>query len=48
MVRSKERHQKVLNVLLKKEKRKKQKLKELGIDYDFPGYVSIYDLVDSS
>ena len=41
LVRSKERHQKVMNVLLKKEERKRHKLKELGIDYDFPGYVSI-------
>ena len=40
LVRSKERHQKIMNVLLRKEERKRHKLKELGIDYDFPGYVS--------
>lgn len=40
LVRSKERHQRVVSVLLRKEKRKRHKLKELGIDYDFPGYVS--------
>ena len=40
LVRSKERHQKIMNVLLRKEEQKRHKLKELGIDYDFPGYVS--------
>jgi len=40
MVRSKEKYQKVVGTLIKKERRKRHRLKELGIDYDFPGYVS--------
>lgn len=40
MVRSKERYQRAMSVLLKKERRKRERLKELGIDYEFPGYVS--------
>ena len=40
-MRSKERYQKAMTVLLKRERRKREKLKELGIDYEFPGYVSI-------
>lgn len=31
---------KTVNRLLKKEEKKRKKLKELGIDYDFGGYVS--------
>ena len=40
MLRSKERYHKAMTVLLKKERRKRERLKELGIDYEFPGYVS--------
>lgn len=40
MVRSKEQYQKAVGVLLRKERRKRQRLKCLGVDYDFPGYVS--------
>ena len=37
--KSPEKMKKVENRLLAKEKAKRQELKELGIDYDFPGYV---------
>ena len=40
MVRNKDKYQRVIGALIKKERRKRHRLKELGIDYDFPGYVS--------
>ncbi|XP_065919247.1 MKI67 FHA domain-interacting nucleolar phosphoprotein-like isoform X2 [Dysidea avara] len=40
MVRNKDKYQRVIGALIKKERRKGHRLKELGIDYDFPGYVS--------
>ena len=33
-------HEKQVSNILKKEQRKRKKLKDLGIDYEFPGYVS--------
>ena len=42
MVRNKDKYQRVIGALIKKERRKGHRLKELGIDYDFPGYVSEY------
>ena len=36
--RSEAQQKKVVSGLLSREKRKREKLKELGIDYDFPGY----------
>ena len=38
MVRNKDKYQRVIGALIKKERRKRHKLKELGID--FLGYVS--------
>lgn len=35
-----EEHQKQVSNILKKENKKRKKMKDLGIDYDFPGYVS--------
>ena len=40
MVRNKDKYQRVIGALIKKERQKRHRLKELGIDYDFPGYVS--------
>ncbi|KAJ1920387.1 hypothetical protein H4219_001363 [Mycoemilia scoparia] len=37
--RTPEEHKKAVGKLLAKEKRKRDKLKELGIDYEFPGYL---------
>jgi len=42
--RNAEQHKKVINKLIKKENNKRAKLKELGITYDFPGYV-VLDLL---
>ena len=39
--KSKKEHEKQVENILKKEKRKRKKMKDLGIDYDFPGYVSM-------
>lgn len=39
--KSKKEHEKQVENILKKEKRKRKKIKDLGIDYDFPGYVSM-------
>ena len=33
-------HGKQVKNILKKENKKRKKMKELGIDYEFPGYVS--------
>lgn len=38
--KSKKEHEKQVENILKKEKRKRKKIKDLGIDYDFPGYAS--------
>lgn len=35
-----EEHQKQVSNILKKENKKRKKMKDLGIDYDFPGYAS--------
>ncbi|XP_020601565.1 MKI67 FHA domain-interacting nucleolar phosphoprotein-like [Orbicella faveolata] len=35
-----EEHQKQVSNILKKEQKKRKKMKDLGIEYDFPGYVS--------
>ena len=39
--KSKKEHERQVENILKKEKRKRKKMKDLGIDYDFPGYVSM-------
>ncbi|XP_065919936.1 MKI67 FHA domain-interacting nucleolar phosphoprotein-like [Dysidea avara] len=41
MVRNKDKYQRVIGALIKKERRKRHRLKELGIDYDFPGYAAV-------
>jgi hypothetical protein len=38
-LRSAEKHEKLTKALVAKEKKRRQKLAALGIDYDFPGYV---------
>jgi len=35
-----------VQTLLEKEDKKREKIAELGINYDFPGYVKIYIIFD--
>jgi hypothetical protein len=43
-VKTTEEQQKSVKRLLKKEKDRRRKIAALGIDYDFPGYVSVNSL----
>lgn len=39
--KTEQEHEKQIDNILKKERKKRKKMKKLGIDYDFPGYVSV-------
>lgn len=43
--KSKEEIKQYVQLLLDKEEKKRQKLKEMGIEYNFPGYVNMLSLI---
>lgn len=39
--KTEQEHEKQIDNIVKKERQKRKKMAKLGIDYDFPGYVSV-------